>query len=90
MPAIPVEIADRMTLVTTGAIAAVIDGRFSNLASRKLGRTQDWLLPSLLVTIFAAGYLTAMHGLCIGCHEDPGATKKSKPEMECAPCHQVP
>jgi nitrate reductase gamma subunit len=58
-PHIPMSVADWLTLITIGALVAVIVARLAHPASRSISRVQDWLLPPLLLVIFASGYLIA-------------------------------
>jgi nitrate reductase gamma subunit len=58
-PHIPMVVADWLTLVTIGALAAVIVARIWNQASRSISRLQDWVLPPLIALIFTSGYLIA-------------------------------
>lgn len=58
-PHLPVSLADWLTLITIGALLAVIVARLAHPASRHISRLQDWLLPPLLLVIFASGYLIA-------------------------------
>jgi len=52
--------ADVLTLVGAAAGAVLISQRLFVRAARELSRPQDYLLPSLIITTFVAGFL-AMH-----------------------------
>lgn len=58
-PGIPAVLADVLTLTTIGALAALIVARAAHPASRRISRFQDWLLPPLLLILFASGYVMA-------------------------------
>jgi len=58
-PSIPAVLADVLTLTTIGALLALLVARLAHPASRRISRFQDWLLPPLLLVIFASGYLMA-------------------------------
>ena len=58
-PHLPMDIADALTLITIGALVAVIVARLAYPASRSISRFQVWLLPPLLLLIFLTGYMIA-------------------------------
>lgn len=59
-PALSQPLADTLTLVGVAAGLILIVQRIFARASRELSRPQDYLLPVLITTIFASGFL-AMH-----------------------------
>jgi nitrate reductase gamma subunit len=56
-PALPVSVADALTILTLVAGALLLVGRASYVASRQMSRLQDWLLPPLILVEFLTGYL---------------------------------
>lgn len=58
--AIPQVVADYLTLLAIAAAAVLFFKRVSAQATRALSRTQDYLLPLLMMVPFISGYL-AMH-----------------------------
>lgn len=57
--ALPAKAADVLTLLTLGTGVLLVIGRAWYKASREMSRTQDWLLPVLIVVEFLSGYLVA-------------------------------
>jgi nitrate reductase gamma subunit len=58
-PALPMEIADHLTLVTLAALFVLVLARLAGRASRPLSRFQDYAVPLLLAVPFLTGYLIA-------------------------------
>ena len=58
-PALPVGLADDLTLLTLAAAAGLLLARAGERASRTISRTQDVLLPVLVAVPFATGYLAS-------------------------------
>lgn len=56
-PALPPVIADALALLTIATGLLLLFGRAWLLASRRLSRPQDWLLPPLIVLEFGTGFL---------------------------------
>jgi nitrate reductase gamma subunit len=56
-PALPMGVADALTLVTLTTGVLLLVARAWSEASRRLSRPQDWLLPPLIVIAFGSGYL---------------------------------
>jgi nitrate reductase gamma subunit len=58
-PALPMNVADILALVTPAAIFVLVLTRLGGRASRPLSRLQDYLLPLALAVPFLTGYLIA-------------------------------
>ncbi len=58
-PALPMGIADALTLMTLVALAVLVVARVAGRASRPLSRVQDYAVPVLLAVPFFSGYLIA-------------------------------
>ena len=61
-PALPMAVADVLTIVTLVTGLALFVGRGWTKASRRISRPQDWLLPPLIALEFLSGYLLAHPG----------------------------
>ncbi len=61
-PALPMSVADVLTIVTLVTGVLLVIGRAWFVASRELSRPQDWLLPPLIALEFLSGYLLAHPG----------------------------
>jgi hypothetical protein len=61
-PALPATLADVLTLVTAFTGLALVFGRAWSVASRRLGRPQDWLLPPLISAQFLSGWFLSHPG----------------------------
>ena len=58
-PALPMELADRITLVTLTALFVLVLARLAGRASRPLSRLQDYAVPLLLAVLLLSGYLVS-------------------------------
>jgi len=58
-PALPMDIADRLTLLTLAALFVLVVARLAGRASRPLSRVQDYVVPLVLAVPFLTGYLIA-------------------------------
>jgi nitrate reductase gamma subunit len=58
-PALPMEVADRLALMTLAALFVLVVSRLAGSASRPLSRAQDYVIPLLLAVPFFTGYLIA-------------------------------
>ncbi len=61
-PALPMSVADALTLLTLATGVLLVIGRAWFVASRQMSRPQDWLLPPLIALEFLSGYLLAHPG----------------------------
>ncbi len=61
-PALPMSVADVLTLLTVITGLLLLVGRAWFIASRQMSRPQDWLLPPLIALEFLSGYLLAHPG----------------------------
>ena len=61
-PGIPNALADVLTLLTIATGVGLIAGRALFKDSRGMSRTQDWILPPLIVIAFLTGFLLAHPG----------------------------
>jgi nitrate reductase gamma subunit len=61
-PALPMGVADLLTIVTIVMGLALFVARGWANASRRISRPQDWLLPPLIALEFLSGYLLAHPG----------------------------
>ena len=58
-PALPMDLADRLALMTLAALFVLVVARLAGRASRPLSRVQDYAVPLLLAVPFLTGYLVA-------------------------------
>jgi nitrate reductase gamma subunit len=58
-PALPMDVADWLTLMTLAALFVLMVARLTGSASRPLSRVQDYLVPLILTVPFFTGYLIA-------------------------------
>jgi hypothetical protein len=58
-PALPIVWADGLTLLVIATGAGLLVGRISFLQSRSISRPQDFLLPLLILMVFATGFLAS-------------------------------
>jgi nitrate reductase gamma subunit len=58
-PALPMSVADFLTLLTVAALVALLLTRLGSRIARGLSRSQDYLIPLLLAVPFVTGYLAS-------------------------------